>query len=297
MWSTNIITGLTAGTPVLGCTDPTATNYNPSANLNDGSCTYGGGGGSADSYFSMVESTSLRTLSTLVKTRVQDLYDWMDTEGIRTSCVGLWPCLDQIENTMNINAMTLTRGIFVGGNTFNPNGVKPNGSTGYFRTGVNLKTIMGTNKNCTLCLYTRTDNTTVAIDMGAEETAATSQAVLSAKGTGGAVGRIGNSSLQANESAYDHSQGLTVITRNSPTDLSLYRDGSLIITTTTSNSTNVPDKEIYIGAYNNNGSAALFSDRQWCFAAIFVVGLSATQIFNLNIKVEGIQDALTRGVQ
>ena len=31
---------VTAPPPVLGCTDPTATNYNPSANTDDGSCTY-----------------------------------------------------------------------------------------------------------------------------------------------------------------------------------------------------------------------------------------------------------------
>ncbi len=32
-------------TPVPGCTDPTALNYNPKATVNDGSCIYGGGGG------------------------------------------------------------------------------------------------------------------------------------------------------------------------------------------------------------------------------------------------------------
>jgi hypothetical protein len=38
----NMLTGTTQiQTPVLGCTDLTATNYNPLATQNDGSCTYG----------------------------------------------------------------------------------------------------------------------------------------------------------------------------------------------------------------------------------------------------------------
>ncbi len=32
-----------AGTPVFGCTDATANNYNPNATVDDGSCTFGGG--------------------------------------------------------------------------------------------------------------------------------------------------------------------------------------------------------------------------------------------------------------
>ncbi len=40
-----------AAPPVYGCTDPAATNYDPSADTDDGSCTYpgGGGGGGGDS--------------------------------------------------------------------------------------------------------------------------------------------------------------------------------------------------------------------------------------------------------
>jgi hypothetical protein len=35
-----VVTTLTGNNAVLGCTDPTATNYDPSANVDDGSCTY-----------------------------------------------------------------------------------------------------------------------------------------------------------------------------------------------------------------------------------------------------------------
>ncbi len=38
--SENVVVEVTVNPSVYGCTDPAATNYNPSATINDGSCTY-----------------------------------------------------------------------------------------------------------------------------------------------------------------------------------------------------------------------------------------------------------------
>src|SRR3989338_6242790 len=39
-WGADVSVGLNCTLPVYGCTDPNATNYNPSANVNNGTCSY-----------------------------------------------------------------------------------------------------------------------------------------------------------------------------------------------------------------------------------------------------------------
>jgi len=62
-----------------------------------------------------------------------------------------------------------------------------------------------------------------------------------------------------------NSQGLTVISRNSTNSQSIYQNGSLL-TSGTSSSTGVANNTIYILAYNNTGALGLPSNNQVAFA-------------------------------
>jgi hypothetical protein len=288
--------------PVPGCTDPAAVNYNPLATVDDGSCTYSPYSTPATNFFTAHDAVSgVTVLTTLQKQRIDAWFQYQIDNALLTNLKAAYFFTGDVENSMRINAKTLGLGTFFGGWTWNRSGAKPNGSTGYFKTGINPKVAIGVTSIMTLEMYLRSDNNISAIDLGAEETGPQSQAILSGNTGNGLTGRIGDFNIQATEGAYDPVtkayNGHLVVTRESNVLLKTYRNGDLINTTTTSNAINIPDREIYAGAYNNNGAAALFSDRQMSFIAIRAGSLTAQQVFDNNVLVEGIQDSFKRGVQ
>jgi hypothetical protein len=259
----------------------------------------------ATTYFAAVAAVPGSTVVTdLQKQRLNNWIVDRKVKGIYSEYRGVFPFYGGIAAAHRINLINpAALATFNGSYVHSTSGAKPDGATAYMQTGINLKTYVGSSHRVTMEFYSRTDSPTIAFDLGADESSISSQAILSCNTGLGIVGKIGNNSgaNQAIEGAYDPktnpSIGYHVVTRVSDTSLLAYRHGGIIATNNVSSTIGIPNREIYANAYNNNGVADLFSDRQCCWIALVSTALSDTHIFDGNILVEGIQHAFTRGVQ
>lgn len=289
---------LDAPPEIFGCTDPAANNYNPSATLDDGSCTYDPPSPydpDATAYFNAVEAIGgVTPITTTQKNRYNDWVLYMKSIGMYNSVLAIFPCYGGIASAHAINAKTLASGTFHGTWIHTTSGSKPNGIDAWFDTGINPKTAMGSSTVFQMGFYSRTDVQADTFDLGAATIGHQTMLLTSANGE---LGRIGSDSLQALEGTFNDSLGYNVVRRTTNTSLVIAKSGDIITTNTSVNSADLPNCNIYAGAYNNNGPAAGFSARQFCWIDIVGGAMTDAQLFDSNIKVEGIQDAFVRGVQ
>lgn len=89
------------------------------------------------------------------------------------------------------------------------------------------------------------------------------------------------------------SRGLFTATRISTTNNSLYRNGALLNTATTSTNSTPSTFSIFIGATNNNGAVQFYSLKICSFASIGQ-GLTSTDVTNLYTAVQSYETALGR---
>lgn len=182
-----------------------------------------------------------------------------------------------------------------GGITYGANGTTGNGSTGYINTGIIPDTEYGAGgapgfSNSAFALYCRTSGSTdVTFDFGCGINAPASQIVLTA-GWGTARGVI-DAGDQVNVAT--DSQGFFAVSRTSSTSLKLYKNGSQIGSTNTTDVAgidNLPTNSLYLLAFNDNGAAALFSQRENSFWWIGDA-LNDSEVSALNTAFQNLKTA------
>jgi lysophospholipase L1-like esterase len=248
---------------------------------------------------STVSATTLAAVSTFVKgCKADNIWSKMLDVGVFAGAdlTAALVKLKSLSGTSYTNS-----GPFVSGDYSETTGLKGNGSSKYLRTGVVPSTMLTLNSTH-LAIYDRFVMTT-------------------AVGAGG-IGAIGARNPSADvlrlyhpysdrvyySDAYNASTarvssavaafgpiGFVLASRNGAASNKVYVNAGQIATGTTA-AGSLPTVEIYIGAYNNQGSFAEPGSRPFSFASIGE-GLSAGEVTSLNTRVHNLQRALNRALK
>ena len=182
--------------------------------------------------------------------------------------------------------------VFAGGWTHSSTGALPNGTNGYANTYLDTANNLALNSGH-LSYYSRTNNTTSALDMGSLKSSPDSYSDLVLYYTGLVYSRFNNSAIYDNLSSTS-TLGFFTGSRTASNIIRTFRNGTQIIAgTATSNATSAID--FYLGSTNNNGTAQFFSNRQCSFASIGD-GLTNTDAANFYTAVQAYQTTLSRNV-
>lgn len=175
-------------------------------------------------------------------------------------------------------------------------GFTGDGAADYLNTNYNPST--GTNNfvlnSGTLGIYIRTNVTTAGMtDIGARNGGTDGRSFLQA--TNGTNANININQGSSFDSGNTNSNGFYIMTRTGATTLILYENGSAIATGATP-SDELTNRDIYIGATNDAGTANSFSTRQYAIA-FAMNGCSSGDVSGLNTIFERYMDRLGKGVQ
>jgi len=176
--------------------------------------------------------------------------------------------------------------VFSGGGTHSANGYQPNGVNSYANTFLS-SSIMALNSGH-LSYYSRTNNTTSAIDMGSLKATPDSYSDLVLY-YGFTYFRFNNGATY-NSTPTTNTLGYFIGSRTASNVIKTYKNGATIINgIAASNTTStIP---FYIGAVNNTGTAQYFSNRECAFATIgdgltdaeALAFYNAVQLFNTTL--------------
>jgi hypothetical protein len=193
-----------------------------------------------------------------------------------------------LKNSANTDAAF--RLSFNGGWTHSSNGALPNGSNAYADTFCIPSSDLITN-SVHLSYYSRT-NATSLWDMGVVSSASSVLGLIIRRGSDTKIySDIYRDSTIANVTIAD-SLGLATACRDSSTSNKIYKNSTLLATTTTADTGTVPSLSIYIGAANDLVS---YGNKQCAFASIGD-GLTDTDVSNLSSLVQTFQTELSRQV-
>lgn len=193
--------------------------------------------------------------------------------------------------------------VFAGGWTHSATGALPNGTNGYANTFLNDNILNVNDKS--LSYYSRTNNplaATFKLEMGVLGTYRSNLAINRTYGGSGndflAVSDISTSSLVggAVSPVRNTSLGFYVANRISNVNNQIFANGiSVGLNTTNWGITTAMNLSYALGASNNNGAIAGFTDRECAFASIGA-GLSPTEAANFYTAVQTFQTTLGRQV-
>ncbi len=187
---------------------------------------------------------------------------------------------------------------FVNSPTFSDTGVVWNGTTQYANTHY-APSANGVQQSSGHLSYYSTSNTQKASEsnIGSQITSTSSMYFVIRRTSNLAYYVFPNGSATQVQPTNATSLGFFSGSRTSMNRSDYYKNGVSIANNTTTVSTGgVSDKNIYIGAVNNNGSVALYTDKTCAFASMGVA-LTAAQERALNFLVEQLMDAMGVGVQ
>jgi hypothetical protein len=179
--------------------------------------------------------------------------------------------------------------VFNGGWTHSSTGALPNGTTGYADTKLNPSVVIPLINH--LSYYSRTNVSGIQVEMGIYDS--TSLKIQHLRVTNNY--QSGNLAGSTNFTSTTDSRGFWLGTRRSNSDKEVYKNGTSEGTYTTLDLTENPNKLIYIGARNENPSAANFSSKECAFASIGD-GLTNTEVAAFNTAVQAYQTTLGRQV-
>lgn len=192
-----------------------------------------------------------------------------------------------------------------GGVTFNSNGVTGNGSTGYGQTGWNVTTVnstTGVTASLSLSVYSRTSSNSDASDIGNTNYPTTQAAiqVLCRRSNGQMYWDNYNATNGRIQATVPNSQGLMSTSRTALTSMKVFRNGSQVGSTlatsaTTSDITSGLNREMYVFAANQRGTAVDYTSRNLAFVH-FSTGLTDGEMANLYTAVQAYQTTLGRQV-
>jgi len=165
-------------------------------------------------------------------------------------------------------------------------GFTGDGSTSYLTTGYNPSSFGGqyTLNSAHLAIYSRTSALVAnGCDIGARVSGSDDQALVFLRSSGDLASFRLNQDGAGTAVSNTDASGLFVVRRSASNAEALFRNGSSIGTDTTTTNA-IPNLAWFIGACNQNGSAAFFTNRQLLFAC---AGASLTDqnITDLNAAV------------
>jgi hypothetical protein len=176
--------------------------------------------------------------------------------------------------------------------THSSNGMLPNGTSAFANTFLNTATNLSLNSGH-LSYYSRTNNTTSAIDLGTLKSGPDSYSDLVLYFSGNAYTRFNNTGPY-NTVASTNTSGYFIGSRTASNVIKTFRNGSVIINGNAASSA-TSTINFYIGAVNNNGSTQFYTNRQCAFASIGD-GLTDAEAVNFNTAVTTYQTTLGRNV-
>jgi hypothetical protein len=185
---------------------------------------------------------------------------------------------------------------FLGFWTHSANGALPNGTNGYADTFLTPSVTL-TTFNAHLSFYSRTSALNASrVSIGSTNGSYTTSHQLILKFTdGNAIGMINNFIFASTSNAT--STGWYMTSRTANNSIKLYKNNSLIATTTTTISSAIANtNKIFIGARNEGtGGVNQYDNKQCAFASIGS-GLSDAEASTLYTLVQAMQTSLSRNV-
>jgi len=183
--------------------------------------------------------------------------------------------------------------VFNGGITHSNNGVQFGGVNGWAETYFNPLTQSITKSNFGVSIYSRSNTSGYKSDIGAVDTGSYVWLVPRYSASLDFVGSYDDSNFNGNY--LTNTLGLISVVRDSATTQKFYQDGVQKGTRTGFNATADINQSFYVGARNNIGAAANFTDRQHAFVAIHE-GFNATEIANFYTAVQAFQTTIGRSI-
>lgn len=259
----------------------------------------GGAGTDADAQaFITAAAITDTTQQSAINTLVVDL----KTYGVWTKMKAIYPFVGgtasahkfNLRNPADTNAAF--RLIFSGGWTHSSTGALPNGTNGYADTFLTLLAASAFN-NCHLSYYSRTNNldSNTRVEIGRGNGTATGYKNLylrlnnSTPNIGGSAGSRSTSVINSNSACFG------INSSTSSTSQKIYLNGSLVSSTTATQTAISANLNIFIGSQGNLTIASEFSNRECAFASIGD-GLTDTEAANLYTAVQAYQTTLSRNV-
>lgn len=185
--------------------------------------------------------------------------------------------------------------IFTSGWTYSSNGINGNGTSAFLNTNVNQSISLLISNNH-ISIYSRTNSNplTLTVDCGITNNTTYSFNQIATRYNGNAIYENGSQVISV---ATANSLGLYLGTSTSTTSAKLYKNGTSISSSTTTQARAAFNNNIYIGATctSSTGVALYFTSRQYAFASIGD-GLNDEQAANLYTVVQNFQTLLGRQV-
>ena len=226
--------------------------------------------------------------STADKNAINNFYLGLKSDGIYTKITAMYLPLwsSATNNKWNLKNPLDTNGAyrltFSTGWTHSSSGMTPNGSSAYADTFLTTS-VIGLNSGH-LSYYSRTNSTGSYTEMGALQNLPNSYTDIGINFTGfGAFIRY-NDNGGTTYATNANTTGFYIGSRQSNTLLKLFKNGSSILTSNNTANSTSSTRNIYIGAVNNVGTAAYFTNRQCSFSSIGT-GLTDTDASNFYTRV------------
>jgi hypothetical protein len=186
----------------------------------------------------------------------------------------------------------------VGGITYSSQGVTFNGTTGYYNTNLTPSSTLTLN-DTHFSVYNNTDVVSYSadmIDLGVQNASSTNRIYIESCSQGNNVFMI-NTADGANfvSTSDTDSLGLYINNRVNSTTVNAFKNNTKIIANTTKNSSSLSTLPIFIGAFNNNGTAYGYSSRTMAFATIGK-SLSDSEASALYAAIQTFNTTLARNI-
>jgi hypothetical protein len=253
--------------------------------------TASGGGVDPDAQaFITAAAITNPTQQAAINTLVVDLKGY----SIWTKIKALYPFVGgtSTSNSYNLKNTSQYQITWSGGVTHSSNGVTFNGTNGYGNTGLNQLSVLTQNSQH-ISFYSRTNTDGNFGEIGVRSVA-TAYTMLQVKYSNTFVVPINEFYNFADNSANANGQGFYVGNRTGATLRNNWKNGSKVHTSSSASQTQA-NFNFFVGALNNAGSAAAYTNKQCAFASIGD-GLTDTEASNFYTAVQAFQTTLGRQV-
>ena len=239
----------------------------------------------AQAFFTAASITDL-TQKNAVNQLVLDL----KSNSLWTKMKALYPIVggNATAHSYNLKNTAQYQLTFSSGWTHSSTGMTSNGAA-YANTGLSPASALTTSNN-SFGIYTRS-STTYNVDMGAGQPLGSARFFIYPNISGNTYMANGNYELVSDT----NTNGFYINSKTQSNHISAYRNSTRIMNELSCTDLGTTSHNIYIGGYNNDGTAASFTAKQYALSFI-ADGLTATQASNLYTLVQTFQTTLSRQV-